>query len=173
MSDGKWRTALKLWNEGKEYWAIPRKNTGSYEQVRRLMQPQEVNAPIARVDNVMDPRIQNYHRQLELDEIERQRKNLGNFTHYYPDSFMNMNANEKRDMFNIIYDIMDTKTHGNSFGYKALKDEYDAFEIPVYAKRGYQNWLNKGRPSREKMLKGRVDKASQRWGNRSTVGIAG
>ena len=51
-----WRTALKQWNDGKEYWAIPRRDTGAYRQVIDIVDKLKNPAPVVRVEAVADPR---------------------------------------------------------------------------------------------------------------------
>ena len=151
-----WREALKLWNDGKEYWAIPRKNTASMGQVRILME----NKPVVRVEAApTDPRIQEpsllpyedwgrrhfrlMHSNFLTEKAPTFHKHIFDKfkNHYNKDMYKTMNADEKLYMFNDIYTILNTRHAGNSLHYKFSKDKYDAFEIPKYAQRGYEKWL--------------------------------
>ena len=162
-----WRTALKQWNEGKEYWAIPRRDTGAYRQVVNIIDDMKKPKPVVRVEAVKDPRYNGgwgssrmtraqVAKEAYDSNIKRTSKILNNFeTYYTADLYKKLNKNEKLNMFNEIYNLYDIK-YATSPVYLALKEKIDRFEIPAFAKRGYENWLKNGKDSVGKYNTGRA-----------------
>ena len=101
-------------------------------------------------------RLDRIHKEAEDRYVSEVKKKILNFENYYPDIWKTLNLSEKTQAYKNIDTILDIKTNSKGYVYEALKTLIDDFDVPSYAKRGYDLWVKNDRKNSLKTPKGRT-----------------
>ncbi len=163
-----WVRAVKEWNQHQAFqediYAIPKKGGESYKEVVSLREEfkRQHNAPQiseAKKEQLIPGggrRSEKFEKEQEQRTIDEFSRKINNFNDYWRDTWKSLSAQEKMNAYNDIKIIISLQHAKSGFIYNSLKEKFDKFVIPDYAKKGYELWEKKGKPLYVKEPKGRT-----------------